>query len=611
MQISDLVSQYHNTISAGTEMKTGTQGVEQLSQTIQKLTPGQVFEGSITSRSGDQVTISMSSGQSIQARLDHGVTLSQGQSVFFEVKSNSNHMIQIRPLSVNISNNPTLLSALDAAGLQANERNLTMVNTMMQEQMPIDAKSLNTMSALLYANPSADASSIVKMQKLQIPITKDMVQQYENYKANEGAILRAVDEMLDAMGETFSNGNVSTQSIADFQKTLVSVLQLGEMEGAMKPEMSSGEVLTEQEAASQQSLIGQDQGFKQYLPESDGTIRPSEQRSNMVDQNSLKGMEGESSAGNTTVTENTIQIVNTSGGDMLSLSGESTVATTLSSSEAQELQTLLLDALQGDDASQMEQELQNVLTKDGKLNMQMSVSEFLQNVTTALSNRQNLNRQSLLKLLDASPYKELLKSLMENSWTIKPETLKEEGTIHQLYEKLEIHMKQLEEVAKELTGNPQNGFSKVANQVQSNIEFIQQVNHAFTYVQLPLKFSNQSATGDLYVYANKKGNQKEQEELSAFLHFDLEHLGSTDISVKMRKKQVDTQFFMEDPTSYDLIQANIGLLQRRIEEKGYHATITVSGDAEPVNFITDILEKEVASGNGDNIIQRYSFDVKA
>jgi hypothetical protein len=68
---------------------------------------------------------------------------------------------------------------------------------------------------------------------------------------------------------------------------------------------------------------------------------------------------------------------------------------------------------------------------------------------------------------------------------------------------------------------------------------------------------------------------------------------------------------MDDDRSFQLIQDHIEILQKRLESKGFHATITVSCDQEPVNLISSFLEKEVAMGNGDNVIQRYSFDVKA
>ena len=81
--------------------------------------------------------------------------------------------------------------------------------------------------------------------------------------------------------------------------------------------------------------------------------------------------------------------------------------------------------------------------------------------------------------------------------------------------------------------------------------------------------------------------------------------------MKLKNKNVDTQFFMDDDQAFELVQSHIDILQKRLEDKGYNAKITVSENREPVNLISDFLKKEVSVGNGDNIIQRYSFDVKA
>ncbi|MCR5669311.1 MAG: flagellar hook-length control protein FliK [Lachnospiraceae bacterium] len=632
MQINDLVSQFHNSLKTGTEMKAGTKGIEQTSQTLQSLKPGQIFEGSITSVKGDQVTISLSSGQSIQARLDQGVSISQGQSVFFEVKSNADNTIQIRALDRVVSNNPTLLTALDAAGLPATERNLTMVNSMMQEQMPIDAKSLQFMAQTLHMNPATSADSIVMMQKLNIPITGEMIEQFENYKANEGAILKAVDDLVNTMAQTMADSDISTEDAISFQKNLVGLLQLGEEETVLSTEsMQNAEHSENVQNTGNAELAQNSQGA--------GNTQIDE---NVQNTGNAKNAESVQPAGNAQNAENlekigtqntedlqnigakTVEVQNPSVSnregvltdakqmvspteasverDILVVNQEQTEV--LSKSEQAELQELLKQM------PQIRESLLDVFS-NGTIKPDVSVKEFLNQLTSALQAQPNIDRDLLLKLFDSSPYKTLLKNLMQESWTIKPESLSEENKIQNLYEKLEVHMKQLEEAAKQLTGNENNAFSKVAHNVQSNIEFINQVNHAFTYVQIPLQFANQNATGDLYVYSNKRGKGEESDELSAFLHFDLEHLGSTDISVKLKNKNVDTQFFMDDDRSFQLIQDHIEILQKRLESKGFHATITVSYDQEPVNLISSFLEKEVAMGNGDNVIQRYSFDVKA
>lgn len=85
-------------------------------------------------------------------------------------------------------------------------------------------------------------------------------------------------------------------------------------------------------------------------------------------------------------------------------------------------------------------------------------------------------------------------------------------------------------------GVTQNSFVQTAADIRSNVEFMNQINQVYTYVQLPLKLSGQNASGDLYVYTNKKKLNDPEAELTAFLHLDLDNLGSTDVSIRMKDK---------------------------------------------------------------------------
>ena len=53
-------------------------------------------------------------------------------------------------------------------------------------------------------------------------------------------------------------------------------------------------------------------------------------------------------------------------------------------------------------------------------------------------------------------------------------------------------MGQIEQLAKQ-TGMNTGQLSQAAAQVRDNIEFMHQINQAYTYVQIPLKMANQNA----------------------------------------------------------------------------------------------------------------------
>ena len=110
------------------------------------------------------------------------------------------------------------------------------------------------------------------------------------------------------------------------------------------------------------------------------------------------------------------------------------------------------------------------------------------------------------------------------------------------------------------------------------------------------------------MYTNKKSLADREGDLTAFLHLDLDNLGSTDVSIRMRGKKVHTDFFLSDDKSYDLIFEHIDLLEERLEKKGYQCTIQVQNKEKKINFVDDFLKKDQPSTGR---LHRYSFDVRA
>ena len=171
-------------------------------------------------------------------------------------------------------------------------------------------------------------------------------------------------------------------------------------------------------------------------------------------------------------------------------------------------------------------------------------------------------------------YQKLLESVMEEQWLLGPEDVKSKDKVSDLYAKLERQMGQIEKVLK-ATGNTDSLLSQTTQQIRGNMEFMHEVNQIYNYIQLPLKFENQNANGDLYVYTNKKKPRDPDGELSAFLHLDMEHLGSTDVIVKMKNKAVSTDFTFDNDTSFSLVQKYLPILEEKLRAKGYSCNATV------------------------------------
>ena len=163
------------------------------------------------------------------------------------------------------------------------------------------------------------------------------------------------------------------------------------------------------------------------------------------------------------------------------------------------------------------------LLPNGRLNASLSAGELLQQIMASVEHTENLDGGILKKLFASKEYKGLLKQAIADQWFLSPENLKEEGAVKELYQRMSRQLEQIQQALSQ-AGKEGAALSKHAQSLQSNIEFMNQMNQAYTYAQLPLKLRGQNAHSDLYVYTNKKSLREKGGELSALLHLDLDHL---------------------------------------------------------------------------------------
>ena len=190
---------------------------------------------------------------------------------------------------------------------------------------------------------------------------------------------------------------------------------------------------------------------------------------------------------------------------------------------------------------------------------------------------------------------------------LKPEDVADGEKVKKLYERLESKTQKLEQLLLGV-GIKDTPLAQTIADVRGNIDFMNQLNQTYTYVQIPLKMSGQNASGQLYVYTNKRDLGDPERDLTAFLHLDMDYLGSTDVSVRMHRKDVDTKFYMDSDESYDLVKAHMPELEARLRKKGFNASIYVENEGKKVNFVEDFLKKDAPSAGQ---LHRYSFDVRA
>lgn len=578
MQISNLVSQYNNSVANGEPM-TGAKGVEKLVSSLNEMSKGMMFEGTVSSVRGNQVKLALSNGQQILARLAGKFSFEQGQSVFFQVKNNDGGTIEIKPYTVDGEGaNLTLMDALKAAGLSVDGINLSMVNKMMEEHMPIDKTSLNQMYQLVQDNKDINVTTLVELKRLGIEINQVNAAQFENYANDKQAITIAMDSLIDELPNALSAEDLSMYKLVTQARDILNIVTEGLPEEAF--------ISSEASDMSQYETIMRD---NQSAP----VVKKHFNIAELFE--SLNSVSGESQDIHTTQ-----KINNAPATDTILLQENETKSNTigflLSDKQIEELNEqvrMLLPNLQENNIS--------LYSEDS------SVVGILNDIKSMLENTP-ANADTLRHLFSGEAFKLMLKEALEQQWMIKPGGLeKNPKKLDGLYDKIEKQITNMEIILK-TSGVVNPKAEALADNIRGNIEFMNQINEAYTYVQVPLKMNEKNASGQLYVYTNKKSMSNPDKELSAFLHLDLEHLGGTDVSIKMLHRKVTTNFYLDSDESYALVKQFLPVLEKRLQDKGYNCELNVNSGSKQMNFVAGFLKKDLPPTGQ---VHRYSFDIRA
>ena len=578
MQISNLVSQYNNSVANGEPM-TGAKGVEKLVSSLNEMSKGMIFEGTVSSVRGNQVKLALSNGQQILARLAGKFSFEQGQSVFFQVKNNDGGTIEIKPYTVDGEGvNLTLMDALKAAGLPVDGTNLSMVNKMMEEQMPIDKTSLNQMYQLVQDNKGINVTTLVELKRLGIEINQVNAAQFENYANDKQAITIAMDSLIEELPNALSAEDLSMYKLVSQARDILNIVTDGLPEDAF--------ISNEDADMSQYEAIMRD---NQSAP----VVKKHFNIAELFE--SLNSVSGESQDIQTTQKINNSSVI-----DNIFLQGNeaksNTIGFILSDKQIEELNEQvrkLLPDLQENNIS--------LYSEDS------SVVGILNDINSMLENTP-ANADALRHLFSGEAFKLMLKETLEQQWMIKPGDLeKNPKKIDGLYDKIEKQIINMENILK-TSGVVNPKAEALADNIRGNIEFMNQINEAYTYMQVPLRMNEGNASGQLYVYTNKKSISDPDKELSAFLHLDLEYLGGTDVSIKMLHRKVTTNFYLDSDESYAMVKQFLPVLEKRLQDKGYNCELNVNSGSKQMNFVAGFLKKDLPPTGQ---VHRYSFDMRA
>lgn len=546
---------------------------------VKSLVPGTTIQGEVIAKNGNEVQIRIDKDTVLQARLEQDVNVEEGQNIRFQVKNNGT-TLTLSPLLTNTAQADNVYKALQMAGLPINESTVAMTDEMMKLGMSIDSRSLQNMFKDVVTHTNVSATDVVFLHKMDMPLTESNLRQIQNYTELQHEVVKGMQDVTDALqGLINGTDGADADTLTQYQnlvKELVSDTLMGMLpDGAGAAGDGTGGIPAG-------GITGADLSGEALAG----------------------GLSGEALA------------AGVSGADLM---GEALADEPLSGNAAF-IKGVLQDAafsellnnglFTEEEAAGFLKEASGLLTEKGITLTGNTASEMMKALLDITAgNTQDV--ESLQRLFSGKVWKNLLESTVKTQWSLTPETLPKEGEVGKVYEKIVKSLHTLNETLLQ-SGAENTALQESITNLSENIDFMNQLNQMYTYVQLPLKMQNGEKNGELYVFTNKRSLAEKDGEVSALLHLTMEHLGPLDVYVKMNQGKVSTEFTVEKEETLLFLEKNMSILTDRLQKRGYDISckMKVKDEAgEPENPVERLLTEKQ---NGLLPVHaQYAFDVRA
>ena len=585
MNVISNVSQQNTVILDGRHL--GNQKVQEEPLDLRR---GSTIQGkvvSVTDGEGGEKIATINVGDNvINAKLSEGMGLREGQTLNFSIRSTGSSGVTLTPLYENTSIDQSTLKALTAAGIEINNDTVQMVKDMMEAGLPIGKDALLEMNKNLSAYPNTSISTLVEMKSLGIPVNDNNVTQYESYKNYEHQVTSAMEDIMNELPDTFSSLTASGNDKAalDLYGSVLKLFAGGEGQEAGTVNETG---LVNPEAAEQAKAT------EGALDETLNTAANQAEVQGDVNSLAKEGIAQEEKA-QSTLTDQGKNILSESFISDLKKLG-------ISEETIKNYENALKEAAKAPQGENPEVQAK----------LETAQKALLKELSNAFENTDLTNdtaAQNWKNVFSNNDYTKLLKDNMSSQWLLKPGEVEKKENIEQLYQRLGNQVKGLTSAIEQHLG-AESKLGQTANNLQNNLNFMDQLNQMFQYVQLPLQMAGQNVHGDLFVYRNKHRKMSEDGSVSAVLHLDMEHLGPLDVYVKMKDLKVSTNFYVADESILDLINDNIHILNERLEKRGYSMSVKMmlhdemDGQDAAVDEMLDVMKTPVLS--------TASFDARA
>ena len=568
---------------------------------VKSLVPGTTIQGEIIAKNGNEVQIRIDKDTVLQARLEQDVNVEEGQNIRFQVKNNGT-TLTLSPLLTNTAQADNVYKALQMAGLPINESTVAMTDEMMKLGMSIDSRSLQNMFKDMVTHTDASATDVVFLHKMDMPLTESNLRQIQNYTELQHEVVKGMQDVTDALQGLINNSTGGADVAAG-------------VDIAAGADVAAGAAGVDADTLTQyQNLVKEliSDTLMGMLPDGAGAV------GDETGGNPAGGITGADLAGEVPAggISGDALAAGVNGADLV---GEALADTSMSGNAAL-IKGVLQDAVFSEllnnglfteeEAAGFLKEAAGLLTEKG-ITLSENTTQEMMKALLDITAGNTQEAESLQKLFSGKVWKNLLEGTVKTQWSLTPETLPKEGEVGKIYEKIVKSLHTLNETLQQ-SGAQNTALQESITNLSENIDFMNQLNQMYTYVQLPLKMQNGEKNGELYVFTNKRSLAEKDGEVSALLHLTMEHLGPLDVYVKMNQGKVSTEFTVEKEETLLFLEKNMSILTDRLQKRGYDISckMKVKDEAgEPENPVERLLTEK--QNGAVSVHAQYAFDVRA
>lgn len=576
---------------------------------------GQVIRGEVVDLRYQEIKIRLEpGGQVISGKISGDVPLYIGQIAEFEISDKTGDVIALRYLPAGSTPmNDIIHKALYASGLSLSEKNIAIVQELLNYGMPVDKKTLLQMIKLTATYPGTSIKNLVLMLKNQLPINPASVAQMESYRNGTHQILTELKELLGHITDSLKNTDLdfSTESAKD-SGTLIGKSPTILTDNGNIPENINGtDSDTRQSMGNAAENIQVAENLKDELLPAESTFKSDSM---------LLGL------------KELLSVLHEEDNLAASYAPGLPIGQIFSEDEFSNIKDVINKLIDKTSDGQTDNNL-NTVTKqlnDGTLTLKdflrltfdlyesghtglykdnPAVSGRILEAFVRISDKLTAaENEKLVNVLKESHFDKFIEEEFHRRWTLDPDNLKEEIISKKYFRRLYEDLEKLKDLSNNNKLFDTQAIKASIEKLQDNLQFMGDLNELFFFLQLPMRLTNQDAHGDLYVFTRKyKASHNTDDPISAILHLNMKNLGTVDVHLTLKNRQVNAVFYLEE-SSAQLISGHIHMLSDSLYDKGFKLQVkTVASGGKP-DLINDLLSQ---GSNLGKTVNRFSFDIRA